>query len=304
MHVAICIVGFRNREDIEACLAALTASAHSDFEVVICENGGDAAADDIARLLSESSLAKRAMLVRAPGNIGYAGGVNLCIDRSPAAEAWWILNPDTLPDPQALARMCARLALGDSEAVGCTVHDPSGRVSSRGGRWNRWLARAISIDHGAVASASDEPAIEVRPDYLSGASMLVSRAFVEGVGKMREDYFLYGEEVEWCLRAAARGVRLAVAADANVLHQQGTTTGSVSRMSQRTRMPIYLDERNKLLITRDCFPQVLPIATFGALLMLFLRFGRRGAWAQLGYALDGWWAGVKSERGKPVWVGD
>ena len=134
--------------------------------------------------------------------------------------------------------------------------------------------------------------------------MLVSRGFIERVGKMREDYFLYGEEVEWCLRAVARGVGLAVATDANVLHQQGTTTGSVSLMSQRTRMPIYLDERNKLLITRDCFPGILPIATLGALLMLFLRFGRRGAWAQLGYALDGWWAGVKGQRGRPAWVGD
>lgn len=304
MHVAICIVGFRNREDIEACLSALTQTTHADFEVVICENGGAAAYERLRELPPALASGQAMTLIQAPGNIGYAGGVNLCIDRTPGAGAWWILNPDTLPDPQALARMCERLARGDVEAVGSTVHDASGRVASRGGRWNPWLARAVSIGHGASISAPAPPRDEARANYLSGASMLVSRAFVDRVGKMREDYFLYGEEVEWCLRAVGLGVRLGVATDANVLHQQGTTTGSVSRMSQRTRMPIYLDERNKLLITRDCFPALLPVAALGALLMLFLRFGRRGAWAQLGYALDGWWRGVKGERGKPAWVRD
>jgi hypothetical protein len=302
MHVAICIVGFRNRDDIKSCLAALRVSAHTDFEVVICENGGEGACEALDLLLAGTSTQQKITLIRAPGNIGYAAGVNLCIDHSPMAEAWWILNPDTLPDPQALARMCARLAEDDVAAVGCTVHDASDHVSSRGGRWIPWLARAVSVDHGEMIS--EAPLSAPRLSYLSGASMLVSRDFVDRVGRMREDYFLYGEEVEWCLRAVALGVGLAVAADANVLHQQGTTTGSVSRMSQRTRMPIYLDERNKLLITRDCFPRMLPVAAAGALLMLALRFGRRGAWAQLGYALDGWWNGLKGQRGKPAWIAD
>ena len=43
MHVAVAIVGFRNAGDIVHCLAALGASTHTDFEVVICENGGAAA---------------------------------------------------------------------------------------------------------------------------------------------------------------------------------------------------------------------------------------------------------------------
>jgi hypothetical protein len=69
-------------------------------------------------------------------------------------------------------------------------------------------------------------------------------------------------------------------------------------------MSVYLDERNKLLITRDRFPRLLAVAAVGALTMLFLRFARRGAWAQVGYALDGWWNGVMNRRGKPAWIAD
>jgi len=304
MHVAICIVGFRNPDDVLACLAALVVSTHTDFEVTVCENGGVQALQALLREVPGSLRSGQAVnMVGALSNKGYASGVNRCMAETPTADAWWILNPDTVPAPEALARMCERLAKGDCDAVGSTVHDRGGHVESCGGRWNPWFARATSIGHGRTLSAPPS-AGEVRPDYLSGASMLISRRFLERVGEMREDYFLYGEEVEWCLRAATKGSRLAVATEAHVLHLQGTTTGSVSDVSRRSRMSVFLDERNKLLITRDCFPRMLPFAAVGALVMLFLRFARRGAWAQLGYALDGWWNGVKDQRGKPPWIAD
>jgi len=35
---------------------------------------------------------------------------------------------------------------------------------------------------------------------------------------------------------------------------------------------------------------------------LLVRFGKRGAWRQLGYAVQGWWAGVRNQRGVPDWM--
>ena len=134
--------------------------------------------------------------------------------------------------------------------------------------------------------------------------MLVGRRFLEGVGPMREEYFLYAEEVEWCLRGAARGMKLGIAADARVLHYQGASTGSVTDITKRARMPVYLDERNKMLLTRDLFAIQMPIAAAAAFVLLFLRFARRRAWRQLGYGLAGWFAGLRNERGKPAWVVD
>lgn len=119
---------------------------------------------------------------------------------------------------------------------------------------------------------------------------------------MREDYFLYAEEVEWCVRGVQAGLRLGLAADALVLHYKGTTTGSVQRVSERRRAPVFLDERNKLLLTRDRFPRLLPVAALAAFALILLRFARRAAWAQLGFALSGWRAGLRNGRGKPDWV--
>lgn len=304
MHIAVAIVGFRNATDIVRCLAALERSTHHDFEVIICENGGTASYAALCAVIPKTLIGGQAVrAVLAPNNLGYAGGVNTCMRETPQVDGWWVLNPDTEPSPASMAALVERLSRGDCEMVGGTIHFPNGAVESRGGRWRPLLCRAVSIGYGSpVTSQVDPRAIEASVSYFSGASIMLSRAYLRQVGPMIDSYFLYCEEVEWCLRGAARGMRLGYAPQAQVLHYQGTTTGSGEDVSQRSRMAVYLDERNKLLVTRDCFPNYLPVAALSALALMVLRFGRKRAWRQLAYALDGWKAGLRNERGPPAWI--
>lgn len=304
MHVSVAIVGFRNADDILRCLSALEGSTHGDFDVIVCENGG---AEALARLraAAPSALAggQVVRIVGAASNLGYAGGVNVCIAETPSAAAWWILNPDTLPDPGAMGEMVGQLTAEACHAVGCIVYLPGGKVQSYGGRWRRWLARAVSIGHGALVSAEfDADSVVRTQNYLNGSSMMVGRAFIEAAGLMREDYFLYCEEVEWCLRAQSAGMTLGLARRARVLHYSGTTTGSYDEPRRRPKLPVYLMFRNCMLLVRDCSPQALPVAAVALLFQLFLKYGRHGAWRQVGYGLSGWAAGLANERGAPKWV--
>jgi GT2 family glycosyltransferase len=139
-------------------------------------------------------------------------------------------------------------------------------------------------------------------NYLLGACMLVSRSFVRTAGPMRDDYSLSAEEIEWCLRAQARGLRLGFAPRARVCHGQGAIAGSADAIRQRPRLPIFLDERNKLHVVRDTTPVHLPVAALSALLLGAARFAARGAWAQWRNALAGWWAGIRNHRGAPDWI--
>ena len=299
MHVAVCIVGYRNADDIAACLGALAKSTYRQFEVQICENGGSSAYRALVKTLPQRLPAgQEVRIVEAAHNLGYAGGVNVCIRASPRAEAWWVLNPDTLPDPDALEALVQRLAQGDCELVGGVLYGANGRVQTLGGRWRPWLARAEAIGRGLLVSHSAET-MDLRLDFVSGASMLVGKAFVAAVGLMREDYFLYCEEIEWCLRGRVKGMRLGFASTARIYHDQGGTTGSGRPVQDRPRLPVYLDERNKILLTRDCFPARLPVAAIAALGLITLRFAARGAWRQTNSALKGWWAGLRNERGYP-----
>jgi N-acetylglucosaminyl-diphospho-decaprenol L-rhamnosyltransferase len=304
LHVAIAIVGFRNCGDIVRCMAALERSTYQDFEVVICENGGPAAYESLtAALGTHLAYGQKITVLESQTNGGYASGVNMCLHAAGSADAWWVLNPDTEPMPQSLDRMVTRLKEGDSDAVGNTILLGDGAVQSHGGVWGSWAARANSIGHGESAAKPVSKAdIEKRQNYLNGASLLVNRRFVNSVGLMREEYFLYCEEVEWCLRAARRGIKLGYASGASVLHHQGTTTGYNRNVASRSRSSVYLGHRNAMLLTRDCFPGRLPVAAASAFLLLLWRYGARRAWRQLGYAYSGWLSGLRGERGRPNWI--
>ena len=304
MHVSISIVGFKNPHDIARCFTALETLSYADFEIIICENGG---AEAYRHLLSviPPALAGGQLVraVAAQQNLGYAHGVNTCIGETPLADAWWVLNPDTEPHPDALTHLVARIQRGDCDAAGGTILFSDGTVESYGGRWHPWLARAESIGYGSLPDqiparmASGEAL-----SYISGASLLISRRFLETTGPMNDDYFLYCEDVEWCLRGLSVGMRLGLAPAARVIHHQGTTTGSGPDIRKRPRMPVFLDERNKILVTRDRFPTKLPIAATSAAILILLRFGRQRAWKQLGYGLQGWAAGIMNRRGRPHWL--
>lgn len=302
--IAVVIVSFHSLPDIVRCLAALEQSTWGRFRVVICENGGEDAFRTLrASLPAQLKSGQRIELLSAPGNPGYAGGINLAIERTAPADAYWILNPDTQPDPAALEAMVARLDQGDCSAVGHDILSSDGRLGSRGGLWLKWSARAISLDKGkAWQPIADVRALENRINYITGASLLVSRGFWQRVGKMREDYFLYCEEVEWCLRAIRLGEKLGYAPGAFVRHAQGTATGSGGSLRTQSKLAVYLMERNRILLTRDLYPGLMPVAVLLSLLHIAIKYTKAAAWRQGCYALSGWFAGLANKRNKPDWL--
>jgi N-acetylglucosaminyl-diphospho-decaprenol L-rhamnosyltransferase len=297
MHVAICIVDYNNADEVLACIGSLGATKYRDFEVVVCENGSAASFESLGARLSTAS---DVQVIHAPSNPGYAGGVNRCIAATGQADAWWVLNPDARPEPQTLGALVDRLKRGDAEAVGGPICYPDGSLQAAGGRWRGAIARVVSLGKGTDAAAPlNAAAIEAEINFIHGASMLVSRRFLELVGPMREDYFLYCEEVEWGVRAVRRGVKLGFEPVARVLHNQGSTTGSADDMRHRPWLPTYLDERNKMLLVKDTRPIQLVTAAPAALVLLALRYGRLNTLRSLRHAVSGWWAGLLGERDKP-----
>ena len=179
LHVAVAIVGFRNAEDIVRCIAALSRCDYPDFEVVICENGGAAAYVALqGSISSQLPNGQNVRLIEAPENGGYASGVNICMAATRMAEAWWILNPDTVPSAGAMGALVKCLEEG-SDAAGGVLYLPNGKVQICGGIWHGWLARGVAIGHGMSPDAVPHTkAIEGTQTFLSGASMMVGRRFL------------------------------------------------------------------------------------------------------------------------------
>ncbi|MCY7307444.1 MAG: glycosyltransferase family 2 protein [Rhodoferax sp.] len=195
-------------------------------------------------------------LIRSGGNLGFAGGNNIGIRLAMAADAQWIwlLNSDTVVHHGALASLLARArALPDAGIIGSTLvyyHEPQ-TVQALGGGWlNR---RTFVPDHIGGGTHLDQVPrdpheVEAKMAYVMGASMLVSRRFVENVGLMQEDYFLYFEELDWAQRGKDK-FRQGWAPTSVVWHKAGgSTSKEIPAFSMR------LMTQNRLKFVARFFP--------------------------------------------------
>jgi N-acetylglucosaminyl-diphospho-decaprenol L-rhamnosyltransferase len=334
-RVLIAIVSTNEVHNLVGCLRCLAASLHRDFHVIICENGGEEGFQRTTTTLAELEFvrapeaapagkgppawtlvyrdfvldqAQQRVTVLSPSrNLGYAGGVNACIaaaGKSPW-DAVWVLNPDTFPEPSALAALVRRQKEGEYGIVGSRlISASSGLVQTWGGlEWRSWLGRGRLIGCNRPSEAIPDVAdIERRFGFISGASMYVSRAYVEAVGVMDEDFFVYDEDVDWCLRRGS--FKLGYAHESVVRHIHGSTSGSSSNKAHRSRFNVYLTERNRILLARKRFGAGWRILAAIALAQTLEHLLQVRSIRHFRTAIDGWWAGICGETGAPGFMRD
>ena len=217
-------------------------------------------------------------LLHTGGNLGYAGGNNVGLRYALArgdADYCWVLNNDVVIAADALSRLVERMEeQSDAGLCGSVLldyHSPH-RVQALGGAtYNSWFGTHRAIGTNAARPESVERgAVERRMSYVIGAAMFVSRRWLEEVGLLCEDYFLYFEEIDWAVRGRQR-LRLAFAPRSLVYHKGGATAG---RPSESPAMD-YLALRNRIRFTRKRLPWALPTVWLGLLWVLANRL-RRG----------------------------
>ena len=196
-------------------------------------------------------------------NLGFAGANNVGIRR---ALAWddtrfvWLLNNDAIVAPTSLGAML-RYCTADPTIGLCAAtllhFDQPDQIQALGAIHNRWTARAQVIGLGGdAAKLPSTETIERQMHLVPGASMFASRPFLETVGPMADDYFLYFEEADWMKRMGNR-FRQAYARDAVVYHRGGATIGS-SLLGRPSDTSLYYLTRNALLFTIRNDIAVLP----------------------------------------------
>lgn len=235
--------------------------------------------------LTAEAAARRPRPTRAPvvllhsgANRGFAGGNNVALRHALArgdADYVWLLNNDTVVTPNSLTELVAY----------CRHHPDVGLCGSRlltaaaphrvqalaGARFNPWLGTHRALGAGLAADDPGEPAaVEARMAYVIGASMFASRRWLERVGLLCEDYFLYFEEIDWAVRGR-RHFRLGYAAGSVVYHKEGATIGRPAQSASAELMAL----RNRLRFTRKRLPWALPTVWLGFLVVVVNRI-RRG----------------------------
>lgn len=248
---------------------------------------------ELSRQEAESGLGRADLpltLVRIGENLGFAGGNNVGLRLVLARGEFsfvWLLNNDTVVRPDTLRalvrRMTERPEAGICGSKLLYYRDPGVIQGLGGASYNQWLGTNRHLGYLEPEAAAGDRDVEADLDYVIGASMLVGRRFLEEVGLLSEEYFLYFEELDWVYRARGR-FALAYAADSVVYHKEGGSAGT-GAPEKKSRQVDYFVTRSKLLFTWKFVPWALPTVYLGLLLTLVNRM-RRGQWDRIPMLLD------------------
>jgi GT2 family glycosyltransferase len=199
------------------CLTALKTCAYPNLKVMVVDNGSTD--DSVSRI---KVAYPDILLLQNEENLGFAGGNNVGIRYAleRGADYVWLLNNDTIPAPDALSALVAKVSsdhrIGAVASI-CYYADAPSTVQAWGGsRVNLWIG---------YSGLSRVPREDDWFDSLNGTSILISRAALKDVGLLDEAFFVYWEDTEFCLRLRKKGWRIAAAADSHVLHKVSASTG-------------------------------------------------------------------------------
>jgi N-acetylglucosaminyl-diphospho-decaprenol L-rhamnosyltransferase len=230
--LAILIVNWNARDLLLRCLASLAPLLH---RVIVVDNASeDGSAEAVAREFP------RVTLVRSASNLGFAGGVNRARrEAGDAVEYLLLLNPDTVASSDAIDMLLAAFADNHAiAAVGGRLLYPDGspqtgfnirRFPTLGSfamdlllidqvwpdnpstRW--YLARDLD-------RSSRTPPMDI--DQPAAACLMVRAEAFDAIGGMDERFHpAWFEDVDFCRRLRARGLRIRFEPRATFFHQGG-----------------------------------------------------------------------------------
>jgi N-acetylglucosaminyl-diphospho-decaprenol L-rhamnosyltransferase len=207
--VSVVVVDWNAGTALEACVASVLEDAAA--ELVLVDNGST---DGSAARVRARHPALR--LLETGENLGFAAGAN----RGAAAargEVLVFLNPDARVLPGAIGRLVGALAAVPGAGIA------GGGLADADGRWQPAAARFAPVAHLLLDTTLGRlPARRWRAprrvDWVYGTFMAVRREVFERLGGFDPRYFLYGEDMDLCWRAARLGIGCLVVPAARAVH--------------------------------------------------------------------------------------
>jgi len=235
------VVTFNRRCLLERCLLALANQTSKSDRVLIVDN----ASTDGTRAWLQSWLPQHlpegevlALEVNAGGAGGFAAGMEAAV--AGGAEWIWMMDDDAEPQASALSALLHEVVT--DEAI-------YGSIATHNGIELCWPL--FGVDGREVIAIKDAPRI-AEVVALPFLGILISRRVVETVGYPNADYFLAGDDTEYCFRARARGIPVMAVGGSVLVHPAshyyrfgiGRCAPVCFRMPPWKR---YYDVRNRLL---------------------------------------------------------
>jgi hypothetical protein len=194
---------------------------------------------------------------------GNNAGIRPALQSSDPPDYVLLLNPDTLIRPGALQALVEFLDSHPSVGIaGSRLEHPNETPQRSAFRFHSiWSELESGLRLGFVSKllrrkivAPPVPQQTCPTDWVAGASMMIRRAVFDQIGLMDEAYFMYFEEVDFCLRAKRAGWPCWYVPLSRVVHLVGQSSGVTDIKQARKRRPAYWFQSRKRFFVANFGP--------------------------------------------------
>ncbi|MCL4418641.1 MAG: glycosyltransferase family 2 protein [Patescibacteria group bacterium] len=253
IDLSIVIVSYNARKFLLSCLLSIEKSVGNlKHEVIVVDNDSSDRSGEMVKNEFPS-----AVLIESKRNLGFSKANNLGVKKAKGKYILF-LNPDTLLQDDVLDKMVKFMDNHKSVGVStCRLVMPNGKLDDACHRgfptpWNAFcyfsgLAKIFS--HSRIFSGYNLGFLDLSKtheiDACAGAFMLVRREAGEEISWWDEDYFFYGEDLEFCYRLKEKGWKTYFVPSVSILHHKGVS-GGIKKISKEVSTA---DKKTKKMAT-------------------------------------------------------
>lgn len=238
--LSIVIISYNTKDLTSECVESIkrNVSAKISYEIIVVDNDSK---DGSVELLENKF--PDILVIASKENLGFAKANNVGIKRS-VGRYVLCLNSDTVVYPGVLEYMVSFMDEHKSAGAStCKLEMLNGEIDDASHRgfptpWNaitHFSGLSKVFPHSKLFSGywqgwKDLSKIH-QIDVLAGAFMLIRREAGDQVDWWDEDYFFYGEDVDFCYQLGQKGWRIYYVPTVKILHYKGAS-GGIKKASQ------------------------------------------------------------------------
>ncbi|GBE16975.1 N-acetylglucosaminyl-diphospho-decaprenol L-rhamnosyltransferase [bacterium BMS3Abin15] len=210
--IFIIILNYNGESTIKQCLNSVFQMDYPNFEVVVVDNNSSDGSLELAK-----GFFPKAHFIKNEKNVGFAAGNNVGVRFAleKMADYVFLLNNDALIKKDTLLKL-VDAAEKDKNAgvVGPVIFKGNTDDIWFAGGEIKWLTMRAVHDNSGVNSRVNS----FKTQYVSGCAMLIKKEVLKKTGLLSEDFFLYYEDVDFCVQAEKNGFYSLIVPGAEVFH--------------------------------------------------------------------------------------
>lgn len=226
--VGIILVNYNGAEDTIECIKSLGKINYLNYKIVIIDN--DSYNDDYLNLKEYiDSYRNNINLIKAQKNLGFAGGNNIGIEyaiNKLNCDYVLLLNNDTMVDEYFLNTLVDKIEEdSDIGVAGAKIYyyPEKNKIWYAGGKidWRKFT----SIHFGEKKEDLGEYNDDIEVDFITGCVMLIKKEVLNKVGYLPEEFFMYYEDFDFCIKVRQAGFKMIYVSQSKVYHKISSSTG-------------------------------------------------------------------------------